>query len=451
MTALLLLAVFCVSAFFPLPALALPAVGAVDVTALPTGTDTQVAAAPDTEDEAGDEVSTEALAQNMQTLSALQQDLSLSTQEKLDALFAKYDTLGACVCIIEKGQITYTFCYGSIAPEGDAVTADTLFRVGSISKMVTGIGMMQLVEGGMADLEDDVGDLLGTTVRNPHYPTSIVTLRQLMTHTAGLRDSGFYTLALEGKVTPLDVLFAAGKRSYQFYSTLRPGARVKYSNFGGGLLGCIIEALTGQTLDAYMNDNVFAPLGITAAYQGALLPQNTAVADMYAMPSEKMQAAVREGDVLQSCDPMTDYTLSAGKLTLSAPDLAKLLIALCNDGVYGDTRILSKNTVTGIRTAQNGIGSVTCKSERGLEMNIITDTIVQGRTLYGHGGKANGMLCAAYFDPIDRTGVVMLTNGCNNTRSYQGVGLLSVMAIRLCYTELLDNACDSENPWLVTE
>ncbi len=117
---------------------------------------------------------------------------------------------------------------------------------------------------------------------------------------------------------------------------------------------------------------------------------------------------------------MTDYTLSAGKLTLSAPDLAKLLIVLSEGGAYGQTSILQQSTVNDIRTVQNGIGSVTCKSGRGLEMNIITDTIVQGRTLYGHGGKANGMLCAAYFDPSDRTGVVMLTNGCNNRRSYQG-------------------------------
>ncbi len=448
-TALLLSALLYVSAAFP--ALALPAVGAVDITELPMIADTPSAAAPDTEDEASEEVSADTLAQDTQTLSDLQQNLSLSTQEKLNSLFAKYDTLGACVCIIKNGKIAYTFCYGSIAPDGDAITTDTLFRVGSISKMITGIGMMQLVENGVAGLEDDVSDLLGVTVRNPHFPSVAVTLRQLMTHTAGLRDSGFYNLALEGKITPLDALFATGKRSYQFYSTFRPGTRVKYSNFGGGLLGSIIEAQTGQTLDAYMKDHVFTPLQITAAYQGALLPQSAAVADMYAMPSRKLQATVREGEASQVCDPMTDYTLSAGKLTLSAPDLAKLLIVLSEGGAYGQTSILQQSTVNDIRTVQNGIGSVTCKSGRGLEMNIITDTIVQGRTLYGHGGKANGMLCAAYFDPSDRTGVVMLTNGCNNRRSYQGVGLLSVMTIRLCYAELLDNQLEADNPWLVTE
>ena len=78
-----------------------------------------------------------------------------------------------------------------------------------------------------------------------------------------------------------------------------------------------------------------------------------------------------------------------------------------------------------------------------------SDAIVAGKTLYGHGGKANGMLCAAYFDPADRTGVVMLTNGCNNRATYQYVGKLTVRALQLCYTDWLNPTHVVEDPWLV--
>ncbi len=369
--------------------------------------------------------------------------------EKLDALLARYDTLGACVCIIDNGEIAYTHCYGTLSPEGEPVTEDTMFRVGSISKMVTAMGIMQLVETGAASLDGDLSALLGYAVRNPAYPDTPVTLRQLMSHTAGFRDSSFYTNALRGQITALDELFATQNR-YLFYKQTQPGTAWEYSNFGGGLLGAVLESLSGETVDAYMTEHVFTPLGITAAYQGALLPLDTPVADMYAMPSGRLTVALRDtADVVTTADPLHDYTLTAGKLTISAPDLAKLAIALCNGGLSGDTRVLMESSVAAMLTPQNNLGSVTCQSDWGLDVCVLEDTMVQGRTLYGHGGKANGMLCAVYFDPTDRTGVVMLTNGCNNTSRLNGVSKLSALAVQLCYADWIEPRYLAKNPWLV--
>ncbi|MCE5342251.1 MAG: beta-lactamase family protein [Eubacteriales bacterium] len=370
-------------------------------------------------------------------------------QEQLNALLARYDTLGACVCIIENGEIAHTFCYGTLTPGGEPVSEDTMFRVGSISKMVTAMGMMQLVETGAAQLDEDISVLLGYPVRNPAYPETPVTLRQVMSHTAGLRDSGFYSQALRGRVTALDELFSIRSR-YLFFGNTQPGAKWEYSNFGGGLLGAVLESLTGETVDDYMSENVFAPLGVVAVYQGALLPPDRPVADMYAMPSGRRTVALRDtAAAVTTANPLYDYTLTAGKLTLSAPDLAKLAIALCDGGVYGDTRVLKESSVAMMLTPQNNIGSVSCQSGWGLDVCVLADTMVEGRTLYGHGGKANGMLCAAYFDPTDRTGVVMLTNGCNNTPMVGGVGELSVLTVQLCYAEWIDGRHTATDPWLV--
>ena len=112
-------------------------------------------------------------------------------------------------------------------------------------------------------------------------------------------------------------------------------------------------------------------------------------------------------------------------------------------------RLLKESTVAEMTARQNHRGSVACESGHGLFMNIITDDQVEGRTMYGHGGKANGMLCAAYFDPTDRTGVVMLTNGCRNRSVYNGVGMLGRAVLRVCYGEIIERDHVTRDPFLV--
>ncbi|MEG1196496.1 MAG: serine hydrolase domain-containing protein [Clostridia bacterium] len=369
---------------------------------------------------------------------------------QLDRVLMQYNTMGACIAIIENGKITFTHCYGSGHAGGDAITEDTAFQVGSIGKMVANIGLMQLVEQNNLSLETELGTLLGFPIRNPNYPDSPITLRQLMTHTTGLCDHLCYQEALYGSPRPLDELFSGERLPTAFYRDHPPGEKREYTNFGGGLIGSLIEKLSDQPLDAYMNDKVFAPLQITAGYQAALLPPSLPMADMYQMPEKRLLKTLRKDPTkLTAADPLTHYFLTAGKLIISAPDLAKLLIVLCDGGVYQNTRLLKQSTVAQITALQNRIGSVACESNSGLFLNIITDDQVQGRTMYGHGGKANGMLCAAYFDPADRTGVVMLTNGCNNKPTHNGVGMLGRAVMRLCYQQFLNTSHVTEDPFLV--
>lgn len=373
-------------------------------------------------------------------------------EERLFSLLERYSTMGAVVCLIENGQVTDTFAYGRrVYRDAVPMTADTVFQVGSISKLVTGIGLMQLVERGLLGLDDDLGDVMGYPIRHPEYPDTPVTLRQLMTHTAGLRDNGYYELAIDGKGRSLEWLFA-NKAEYLFLPRNEPGLQYEYSNFGGGLGGAILERVTGQTLDEYMQQNVFGPAGVTAAYHAALLPKDAPVANVYHMPGKQMGKnvlAARERAFDDEADPGLHYTSSAGGLLITAGGLARLLVALCDDGVVGDARLLLPDTARLMRTPQNGLGSVSCQSGRGLFVNILTDDQVEGRTLYGHGGKAYGMLCAAYFDPTDRTGVVMLTNGCSLKSVHNGVGMLGRLVCTLCYREFLEPTHRAENPYLI--
>lgn len=371
------------------------------------------------------------------------------TADALDAAFRRYQTLGACVAVFENGEVTYTHCYGVERPGGANVTPGTVFQVGSISKMAAGIGLMRLVEEQGLSLDADIGDLLGFSVRHPEYPNTPVTLRQVMTHTASLRDSGDYQLALSGSPKPLGDLFGS-RAAYAFRAGSEPGTERVYSNFGGGLAGSLIEALSGMNLDAYMRERVFEPLGITAAYQCALLPEDVPVAAMYHMPQRRLGKDPRsETAADETCDPQRHYGFTAGKLLISAPDLCKLATLLCDGGVCGNARILKESTTAEMLARQDFRGSVACESGSGLYLNIITDDVTEGRTLYGHGGKAYGMLCAAYFDPIDRTGVVMLTNGCQNRSVHNNVGMLSRQIITLCYRHVIDPGHTVEDPFAV--
>ncbi len=371
-------------------------------------------------------------------------------EKKLFRLFDMYDTMGGCVAVFQNGQVTYTYCYGTRTNGGEPVTPESLFQVGSISKLVGNMGLMQLLSENRIPLDTELGALLGYPVVHPEFPDLPITLRQVMTHTAALTEPAAYDAALDGEGRALAELLTGERAAQAFLPGVKPGTQSHYSNLGGGIIGVLIEKLSGQTLDDYMTRNLFAPLGVTAAYQPALLPEDSPLCDLYLMPQRQIAKSLRKETFFYTQpDPEHHYYLTAGKLVISAPGLCRLLIALCDDGVCGDVRLLPESAAREMRTLQNDRNSVGCESGRGLFMNIYHNLQVEGRTLYGHGGKANGMLCAAYFDPTDRTGVVMLTNGCRNQSSYNGVGMLGRRVLSAVYEEWLNKAHTVEDAFLV--
>lgn len=359
----------------------------------------------------------------------------------LTRLFRQADTMGACVALFQNGEMTRVFCYGKAA-KGTPVQSDTLFQVGSISKTVAAMGLLQLLEEKGLSLEADIGDVLGFAVRHPDHPNEPVTLRQLLTHTAGLRDSAAYDAAIAGDALPLDRLL----RQRSTWGNDAPGTQRVYSNMGGGVAGSLMETLSSQTVDECLQQRLFAPLGITAAYQPALLPKQK-LANLYHMPQNRLaKALAAEDTVVSAPDPLLHYTYTAGKLTLSAPDLCRLCIALCDGGVWGDVRVLKESAVAEMLKPQNRQNSVLCDTHNGLFVNILTD-VVPGAALYGHGGRANGMLCAAYFDPLTRRGAVMLTNGCKQGDVVNGLSTLSRKVLRACFEKGFE--VETEDAFLV--
>ena len=109
------------------------------------------------------------------------------------SVFDEFQAVGISVAIVQNGQLVYnqSFGYKDLAT-ATLLSNDDVMRIASISKSFTATALMQLVDRGIISLSDDVSDLIGFTIRNPHHPNTPITLRMLLSHTASIRDKEDY-------------------------------------------------------------------------------------------------------------------------------------------------------------------------------------------------------------------------------------------------------------------
>ncbi len=351
--------------------------------------------------------------------------LALTTDEidgQVDAVFEKSAAVGGALIIFLGGEIAYTHYYGYQSVEDQIpVTENTYFRLASVTKMVSGIGMMQLYERGLIELDRDISDYFGYEIANYYYPDTPITLRQIMSHTSSI----YGALPKEGR-TVYSTLSKAEKK-YAYYTQKEPGTAYEYSNFAAGIAGSILEAVTGVSVNSYMYDNVFAPLNIDAAYSASLLNEPAYVSSFYKDNGNLFRSAQCSlaDEYEDFANPEYHYRITIGDLWMRAADLAKLAIALCGDGSVEGVRLLTEDSLVLMRADQASLqGSVTStKTRYGLFLQR-EDTLIDGHTFYGHQGMKAGILCNVYFEPSTGFGFVMVTNGCRNTLNNH-VGVLA--------------------------
>lgn len=341
--------------------------------------------------------------------------------DQVDKYFKQGHTVGGSVVIAWKGEIVYERDYGFANKKRQLpITADTYFKIASVTKMISAIGMMQLVEQGKINLDQDISEYFGYKIANPYYPRIPITLRQCMSHTTALNEHGGYTFESR---TVHDLLAAELKRKSNFMN-IKPGSAYGYSNFGAGLMGSVMEAVTGESINAYMAQNVFMPLGIDAAYSASMLKSPGDVSAQH-----QSGRVVRAGSFYVKekyedfPDPERHYRITVGSLFIRARDAARLAIALCGDGSCEGVRLLSSDSVALMRMNQYELGaSVTGDSPYGLCVNLV-DNLVDGKRVYGHQGMTDNAMCDIFFDPDTQFVFVMLTNGCDLHRDDR-IGIL---------------------------
>lgn len=343
-------------------------------------------------------------------------DTRAAVQHAFNGVFARHRAVGGTVALVSRGKLLDIFSYG-YAQKGPKipVAVDTLYRVASVSKLVFTFGVMKLIEEGVLALDTDISDALGYPVRNPAFPGLPITLRQLLTHTAGLRDGPLYDgPGISGKLT-LREMFSPTHAALNFAQT-EPGIRFCYSNFGSGIVGSLIEAATGARFDDVLQRTLFAPLGITASYvPQRMLPYVDRLANGYAVRPFSVSRLQYDAPSLAAAplppmDPEHDFMGTPGRLLLCAPDAAKLLRLLCSDGAIDGVRILAPDSMREMRIPQHQRGSVCGDAGRGLNVAFCPALLGRARVM-GHQGVAYGMNAELWADPDTGDGVFMVTNG----------------------------------------
>jgi len=224
------------------------------------------------------------------------------------------DIAGAVVVVVKDGKVLTQRGYGHAdVKAGTPVDPDnTLFRPGSISKLFTWTAVMQQVQAGKLDLDRDVNDYLDFKI--PPAWGKPVTLRNLMTHTAGFEETAKYLIAINpADNKPLDV---ALKRSVpvRIYA---PGSMASYSNYGASVAGYIVQRVSGEPFEAYVQRHIFAPLGMAHSSFVQPLPAN-------------LGPLLAKGYLTASTDPKAYEIIPlspAGALSASGADMAKFMIA----------------------------------------------------------------------------------------------------------------------------
>ena len=346
-------------------------------------------------------------------------ELDGETAETADAyflrLFTRSEAIGGGVIVNRDGETLYAYYFGADDKRGTRpVDGDTVYKVASLTKMITAVGVMQLKEAGKLDLDAPLTYGDGAPIRNPRFPDTPVTLRQVMSHTSSLLGEAPYSTAPQWEKITLD--------QNRYFSKYEPGSHYEYANLNGGILGSVIERASGQSLNTYMREHVFAPLGINAACAAHLLPDPAPLSRTYTqdglvyMKAEKYLEEDRES-CEDTCDPDHHYHTSVGSLYISLSGLEKIGQMLACGGIAGNVRLLSPQAAAEMRADQRTVRGTTVTVESPYGLNIYRFTASDGRTWYGHQGRWQGLLADLFVEPDSHTAVVLVMNGVGRSGS----------------------------------
>ncbi|MHA4837437.1 serine hydrolase domain-containing protein [Sphingopyxis sp. MSC1_008] len=226
---------------------------------------------------------------------------------------------GAVVVVVRGNQVVLEKGYGfsDVAKRAPVLPETTLFRPGSVSKLFTWTAVMQQVEAGKIDLDKDVNAYLDFKI--PAYQGKPITMRNIMTHTAGFQESVRYLISSDPKAVMTlkkQMPLALPDRVFA------PGTTPAYSNYATALAGYIVERVSGEPFDNYIENHIFKPLNMTHSSFRQPLPANLAPHMSKGYP-----------DITQKAKPFElVIPAPAGSLSASGADMGKFMIAHLNDG-----------------------------------------------------------------------------------------------------------------------
>lgn len=290
---------------------------------------------------------------------------------------------GLAFAMVKDGQVIFAGGYGNAAP-GMPVTPQTQFYIGSVSKSITALAVMKLVDRGSIDLDAPVQTYIPWfKVADPDASKQI-TIRNLLNHTSGLAEKGdpnstAYTPNLEEQV-----------RLMQYVKPVyKPGTTFEYYNHNYRILGYVVEIVSGKTYGEFLRENIFLPLGmkdtVTNPADAPALAQG--YSRFFGFPLAQVQQYIPGG-------------VPSGYMITTADDMAKFLIAQIDNRQPNGDALVSPESLALMRTPPAGI-----ESQYGMGWMDI-----DGGQTYAHGGAIHYFQAFEAINVKNKTGIIALYN-----------------------------------------
>ena len=321
----------------------------------------------------------------------------------LSRIIHRHHVLGGAVLISDGKDFSLVFERPSSFVRSP--DTDSYFRVASITKMATALLSLLLVHDGLVDPDEPVARYLPESDGIPDLDG--VSLRHLLSHTSGLSDPPDLEKKLEAGLPYRDAVSGA-----RFAD---PGTVFRYSNLGFGLVGCIMEYVTGISLGSLFSSRIFIPLGMNASIEGCTLPEDRIMPVIRVLPfhPEKALTVTPLGrSTLSAPDPIHHYGHTAGSMYTDIRSLYRLLSCIRDNGAP----LVPSPGTSVMKKVHASYGALSPSLSYGLGLLIIRDPRLSRCPIMGHQGFAYGCADGAFWEGSTGHVMIMLNSGCSEAR-----------------------------------
>ena len=324
------------------------------------------------------------------------QGLTEQLERSVPRMLARSGTPGAAIAIVHEGRIEWLQAFGvADRKSGRRLDTDAIFQVGSISKLVAALGVMRLVEQGSLDLDRPVETYLSRRRLPPSpFGTSGVTIRAILSHTAGLSLHGYPGYRPGTRLPTLEQSLAGHGLPPTSVEVIQPPGRFRYSGGGYTLLELAVEEVSGMDFAELMQDSILSPLGMANSsftWEARLRPAT----------------ATGHGRHLE---PLPDYRYAeraAAGLFTTAADLARLAMAQLES--YHGNGVLAAGSMEELFRPVAWVGG----RNRAIGLGHFLEQADDGSLIVSHDGANRGWRASYALVPESGAALIILTNGDN--------------------------------------
>jgi CubicO group peptidase (beta-lactamase class C family) len=333
-----------------------------------------------------------------------------SADKSVPDTLREYNVPGLAVALIRNGAVVWMKGYGfADVASATPITPDTAFNAGSLSKTATAWGVMRLVERGKVELDQPVDAYLrGWRLPASQFDAKQVTIRRVLSHTAGISNHGYHGWDPASPLPPIIESLSGKTGTGEVRVVLPPGTGFSYSGADYAIMQLLIESVSGLNFQDYMKAQVFQPLGMKDT--GFVLP-----------PDFAQTMALPYGPFGEPLPRLRYNELAAAGLTTTLRDLATLAVAGLKGphGVPAGRGVLKAQTIALMQTPQphtrwadrDPYGP---NPQYGLGYTVRPDQFA-GEIGVGHGGTNNGWESLLQIIPATGDGIVLMTNSSNGS------------------------------------